>query len=266
MARLANALTQDSRWADRADRASAEASLATALGTSPLALTSLHRQKAQQFAGEALLLVVDQFEEIFRYRQRNPDEADSFIKLLLRSASEEVPIYVVMTMRSDFLGAAVAFHGLAEAINGGTYLTPRLGTEQIRSVITSPLSLVGGSIDPVLANRLLNTLSGEDELPVLQHALLRMWDRARSQGRSTVEAANFEAICAPCEAQGDPALSFAIDNHAAEIYDALTLHQQSIARQLFLALVERRDGRDVRRPQSLADLLAQVGDDAGDSS
>ena len=202
MTQLAHALTKTRAGRTAADRAAAESSLGTLLGASPLALAELYRQKAALFGGEALLLVVDQFEEIFRYRQRNPDEADSFVKLLLRSAGEDVPIYVVMTMRSDFLGNAVAFHGLAEAINSGIYLTPRLGAEQIRSVITSPLSLVGGAIDPVLANRLVNTLGGEDELPVLQHALLRMWDRARSQGRSSIEAGDFAAVCAPRERAG----------------------------------------------------------------
>ena len=269
LAHLAQALTADERWIDSASRADAESSLASLLGTSPLALAELYRQRADRFVGEALLLVVDQFEELFRYRQRNPDEADSFVKLLLRSAGEDLPIYVVMTMRSDFLGNAVAFHGLAEAINSGIYLTPRLGSEQIRSVITAPLALVGGSIAPVLANRLVNTLSGEDELPVLQHALLRMWLRARASGRSAIDDDDFLAVCAPRDkpggVPGEPQLSFAIDNHASDIYDALTPFQRKIARQFFLALAERRDGRDVRRPQTLTELRAQVGNDAQDA-
>jgi WD40 repeat protein len=262
LTQLAHALTEDERWRDGADRPLAEAALAAQLGATPLALTTLYRQRAARFEGEALLLVVDQFEEIFRYRQRNPDEADSFVKLLLRSSTEDVPIYVAITMRSDFLGNAVAIHGLAEAINSGIYLTPRLGSEQIRSVITSPLSLVGGAIDPVLANRLLNTLGGEDELPVLEHALLRMWDRAKSAGRTNIEPADYAAICGPRDGVGEPALPLAIDNHASEIFEALAPGQQAVARQLFLALIERREGRDVRRPQTLGELVALVGEDA----
>jgi len=264
LAQLAHALTEDERWCDGADRPLAEAALAAQLDASPLALTTLYRQRAARFEGEALLLVVDQFEEIFRYRQRNPDEADSFVKLLLRSSTEDVPIYVAITMRSDFLGNAVAIHGLAEAINSGIYLTPRLGSEQIRSVITSPLSLVGGSIDPVLANRLLNTLAGEDELPVLEHALLRMWDRAKAEGRTGIEPADYAAICGPRDGVGEPALPLAIDNHASEIFDALSSAQQTVARQFFLALIERREGRDVRRPQTLGELVALVGGGARD--
>jgi len=268
---LAQALTEDPRWMDSDDRADAVASLGAALATSPLALTERYRQKADVFGGQALLLVADQFEEIFRYRQRNVDEAEAFIKLLLRSASEDAPIYVVMTMRSEFLGDCVAFFGLPEAINRGIYLTPRLGPDQLKSVIASPLALVGGEIDPVLVNKLVNTLEGEDELPILEHALLRMWNRARGAGRTRIEAEDFEAVCAPYDGpvriggvwrvpSGQARLSYAIDNHASEIYEALSSQRQFVARQLFVALVERRDGRDVRRPQSMAQLVEDVGE------
>lgn len=233
---------------------------------SPLALTELYRQKADTFSGQALLLVVDQFEEIFRYRQKNVDEAEAFINLLLRSASEDVPIYVVMTMRSDFLGNCVTFLGLPEAINRGIYLTPRLGPDQLKSIIASPLSLVGGEIDPLLVNRLVNTLEGEDELPIMEHALLRMWNRAREDGRTSIETEDFETVCASHDKQGGQArLGYTIDNHASEIYDRLSsqlqhlTRQQAIARQLFLALVERRDGQEVRRPQTVKQLVELVG-------
>jgi hypothetical protein len=271
LANLAEALTRDPRWIDSADLEDARAALAASLSISPLSLADMYRSKAALFTGEAMLLVVDQFEEIFRYRQRNPNEVDRFVKLLLRSASDDLPIYVVITMRSDFLGSAVAVHGLAEAINSGIYLTPRLGPEQIRSVITAPLVLVGGSVDPVLATRLLNTLGGDDELPVLQHALLRMWDCARRAGRKTIETSDFLAVCAPPSSSDDgaelkadePELSQAINNHASDIYEALAPQQRRAARQCFLALAERSDGRGVRRTQTMHELKALVGTDLG---
>lgn len=235
------------------------ASLSAALAMSPLALTDLYRQKAEHFSGQALLLVVDQFEEIFRYRQKNVDEAESFINLLLRSASEDVPIYVVMTMRSDFLGHCVSFFGLPEAINNGLYLTPRLGPDQLKSINASPLSLVGGEIDPLLVTKLVNTLGGEDELPILEHALLRMWNRAQAAGRTTIEREDFEVVCASRDEQaGQARLANAVDNHASEIYDRFSSQQQRLARRMFLALVERREGREVRRPQTVKQLVQEV--------
>ena len=258
---LAKELVKQLGWMDSGQSADAIASLSASLSRSPLALTELYRQKASASGGQALLLVVDQFEEIFRYRQKNVDEAESFINLLLRSATEDVPIYVVMTMRSDFLGNCVTFFGLPEAINRGIYLTPRLRPDQLKSIIISPLALVGGEIDPVLVSRLVNTLGGEDELPIMEHALLRMWNRARDAGRTSIETEDFEAVCASHDKQGGQArLGYAIDNHASEIYHRLSPHQQVIARQTFLSLVERRDGREVRRPQTVNQLVELVGE------
>ncbi|MBS0498260.1 MAG: AAA family ATPase, partial [Proteobacteria bacterium] len=267
---LVEKLTEDQRWIDGGDRAASMASLRAQFAINPLALAEQYQRRAGSFKGEALLLVVDQFEEIFRYRQQNIDEAEAFIKLLLRSVSESerVPVYVVITMRSDFLGHCVAFFGLPEAINSGLYLTPRLRPEQLKSIITSPLALIGSDIDPVLVNRLMNTLDGEDELPVLEHALLRMWNHARKNGRNRIEEQDFAIICKPREGENDatsPKLAFAIGNHASEIYDQLTLLQQQIAQQIFPALVERSENRDMRRPQTFQQLTGLVGQRNQDS-
>src|SRR6185503_4266502 len=88
------------------------------------------------------------------------------------------PIYVVLTMRSDFVGDCMEFPGLAEAVNGGQYLVPRMGRDALRSVITGPVAVGGGTIAPRLVQRLLNDIGDDhDQLPVLQHALMRSWDR-----------------------------------------------------------------------------------------
>jgi len=92
-----------------------------------------------------------------------------------------------------------------------------------------------------------------------------MWQRASSQGRSEIDADDFNAICAPRQgsvgsAEGGagatpgPTLSNAIDNHASAIHEALSAEQRRIARQVLLSLVERHEGRDVRRPQTLREL------------
>lgn len=261
LSNLAHALTELPTWLDSDNRADAVASLSASMASSPLALTELYRQEPAAFGGQALLLVVDQFEEIFLYRQKNVDEAESFVNLLLRSSSEDAPIYVVMTMQSDYLDKLVAFFGLPEAVNRGIYLTPRLGLEQLKSVIVSPLALVGDEIDPVLVSRLVNTLGSEDELPILQHALLRMWNHAQAEGRSRIDERDFKVVCAPHDGSGQTTLSDAINNHAEEIYGNLSPQQQRLARQIFLALAERRESGYVRRPLTLKELVAEVGED-----
>jgi len=107
----------------------------------------------------SLLLLVDQFEEIFRYYQQgDKNEAATFVKLLLAS-SEHAQIYIVITMRSDFLGDCSTFYGLPEAVNQGLYLTPRLTRDQLSEAIELPAGVFGDEVEPALLNRLLNDAS-----------------------------------------------------------------------------------------------------------
>jgi hypothetical protein len=133
--------------------------------------------------GESLLVVVDQFEEIFQYRKEHLGidggaEADRFITLLLRAMEQtEVPIYVILTMRSDYLGSCAVFRGLPEALNDGHYLVPRMTRRQLQEAIESPLETVGAAIHPAVVQELLNQCDEEpDHLPVLQHLLRRMFE------------------------------------------------------------------------------------------
>ena len=95
-----------------------------------------------------VLIVVDQFEELFRYRASqiagSRDDAVAFVKLLLEAThQQQVPIYIVLTMRSDFIGDCMEYPGLPEAINESHYLVPRMRRDELRSAITGPISVAG---------------------------------------------------------------------------------------------------------------------------
>ena len=110
-------------------------------------------------ADDATLVVVDQFEELFRFQETDADpaEAAAFVKLLLEAAAQrELPIYVLITMRSDFLGDCAQFQGLPEAINDGQYLIPRMTRDERRFAITGPVGVTRGKISEPLVNRLMN--------------------------------------------------------------------------------------------------------------
>jgi hypothetical protein len=92
-----------------------------------------------------VLVVVDQFEELFRYEPDETDEelplfrdeAQAFANLLLEAArATEVNIYVLITMRSDFFGECGRYRGLAEAVSGSQFLVPRMVREQLQEAIT----------------------------------------------------------------------------------------------------------------------------------
>ena len=219
-------------------------------------------QQARLPAGTNLLLVVDQFEELFRYRaltqseQRAPD-AVALINLLLEaSAQSEVPVYVVMTMRSDFLGDCTQFYGLAEAINAGQYLVPRLSRDERRGAIAGPAQVAGASISPTLLTRLVNDVGDNpDQLSILQHALNRTWAAwlLADTPDKPLALPHYESI---------GTMAHALDLHAeramAELGEQGQGPQQALAERVFKALTDRAtDPRGVRRPTRL-DKLCEI--------
>lgn len=222
----------------------------------------LHEQPLPKNAN--LLLVVDQFEEIFRFRREGgADEADAFVALLLATAAQrEVPVYVVITMRSDFLGDCAVFSGLPEAMNESQFLTPRLTREQAEAAIMKPARVFGGKVEPLLVNRLLNDMSSDpDQLPVLQHALMRMWNEANKRlAGEHHDDAQSPVIITLDDYKKVGTLAVALSDHANEVYDNLSKRQQHIAEIMFRQLTERGIGkRDIRRPARLNDVAKIAG-------
>jgi hypothetical protein len=207
-----------------------------------------------------LLLIVDQFEELFRYRDLQAvsgeshggeDKSVAFVNLLLEAASSEYPIYVVITMRSDFLGDCAQFPGLPEAINRGQYLVPRMSRDERRSAIAGPVAVAGGEISPVLLTRLVNDVGDNpDQLSILQHALNRTWAQwQRDGGTGSMDLSHYEAI---------GTMSHALDLHAERAYAELRDDRQdTICERVFQALTDKgTDARGIRRPTSAATLCA----------
>jgi tetratricopeptide (TPR) repeat protein len=204
-----------------------------------------------------VLIVVDQFEELFRFRRsgdNSRDEAVAFFKLLLEATrQQDVPIYIALTMRSDFLGDCIEFPGLPEAASDGLYLIPRMTRDELRSAITGPVAVAGGTITARLVQRLLNDLGDDqDQLPVLQHALMRTWDHwePRRNEEPAIDIADYEAI---------GGLQQALSLHAEEAFEeaASVEHGQQIAEKAFKALTDTySDPRGVRRASSIQELAA----------
>ena len=209
---------------------------------------------------EKLLIVVDQFEELFRFRAARPastsDDASAFVKLLLEASQQsELSIYVVPTMRSDFLGDCAQFQGLPEAINDGQYLIPRMTRDERRFAITGPVGVTRGKITEPLVNRLMNDVGDNpDQLPILQHALMRTWDYwavHRSNGEP-IDLKHYEAV---------GTMADALSKHADEAFNELPDERSRvIAEILFKALTERgADNREIRRPTRLKDICEIAG-------
>jgi len=243
---------------ERGDQDDAPLFLEAALRRGPLGLIEIV-QEGGLCTDSNLLVVVDQFEELFRFRaQGDPEEADAFVALLLAAAAQTaLPVYVIIAMRSDFLGDCSLFRDLPEAINESTYLIPRLTREQCAIAIAGPPRVFGGEVDPLLVNRLLNDFGPDpDQLPLLQHALMRMWQKraAAAEGTDqpvTLTVADYEAI---------GGLSRALSEHADETLCELTAEQQGVAKMIFQRLTGRCLGkRDTRAPARMAEIASAAG-------
>jgi hypothetical protein len=229
-----------------------------------------------------LLVIVDQFEEIFAFRGRSLDsvedgldadtgrlqfqrrsEAADFVSVLLALKTRPAaPIYVVLTMRSDFLGDCDIFYGLPEAMNKGRYLVPRLTRKQLEEAIVGPAKLFGAEISKPLLDRLLNELGDRfDRLPVLQHALMRTWVVWGRKAEGPIDVAHYVEA---------GTLEGALGIHAKEVLDGLAA--------TLLVAPEKRDefertvsgvfqsltdtdaaGRQVRRAARLSQIAGENG-------
>ena len=199
--------------------------------------------------GENLLVVVDQFEELFRFghQPRYADEAASFVRLLLEaSGRRDSRIHVLLTMRSDYLGNCEQFRDLPERLNDGLYLVPRMRREQLEHAIVGPVHAAGAQIAPRLVQRLLNDVGDDpDQLPVLQHALLRTWIRWRDAG-----------MIGPLDLEHSASLQNALDEQGEEIYSALPETLRKTAETIFRCLTEVDESREIRRPAAMSELAA----------
>jgi Novel STAND NTPase 1 len=206
--------------------------------------------------GDATLVVVDQFEELFRFQETDADpaEAAAFVKLLLEAAAQrELPIYVLLTMRSDFLGDCAQYHGLPEALNEGQYLVPQMTRDQRREAVEGPAAIAGAAATPRLMQRVLNEAGDDPQaLPVLQHALTRTFARwLAAGGLGPLDLDQYEAA---------GGMADALDRHADEVFDALPDAERPVAERVFRALTERdASGRERRRPARLRALFTITG-------
>ncbi len=226
-------------------------------------------EAAGGLGGRALILIVDQFEELFRFglaglalrrasveETRARDEAAQFVQILLDADRRRLKdVHVLITMRSDFIGDCAYFHGLSEAVSATQYLVPNLTRSQLENVIRKPIEKSGAAIEPELVERLINDCSDElDQLPVLQHCLMRLWDRA---GQASAEPPRrltrqtYDDIGRMAEA---------LSRHADEIFTQCSGGRALAVEQVFRALSEvDRDGRATRRALCFDELVAEAG-------
>jgi energy-coupling factor transporter ATP-binding protein EcfA2 len=150
-----------------------------------------------------LLIIVDQFEEFFTnpenfFNETLSKDSQIVVNLILETARiairKNLPVYVVCTMRSDYIGQCSAFRGLPEYIGFSQFFVPRLKRKDLKQVIEEPALLSGIRISQRLIERLVFDIAeGVDQLPILQHALSRIWMVA-DQGAEELDLIHYAMV------------------------------------------------------------------------
>jgi energy-coupling factor transporter ATP-binding protein EcfA2/cytoskeletal protein RodZ len=205
-----------------------------------------------------ILLMVDQFEELFRFKRSRRDESsfnesEAYVKLLVEAINQtKLPIYMVLTMRSDFIGECSQFQDLTRLINRSNYLIPQMTRDDFRDAVTGPVAVGQATIDPNLVQQLLNDVGDNpDQLPILQHAMMRTWDYWLQQKDTErqISLSDYNAV---------GRMEKALSEHANEAYEELSDREKEICENMFKTLTDKGgDNIGIRRPTRV-EVIADI--------
>jgi hypothetical protein len=207
-------------------------------------------------------ILLDQFEELFRFVEEiGSDEAELFAEIICGFADAPPEgIHLVVTVRSDHLGDFSQFHGLAEVVNRSQYLLSRLSDGDLIRAIRKPARLYNGEVKLDVAMKLLRDSEGDlDALPLIQHCLMRMWQKVAS-GERNIELRHYHGLRQGLSTHADELFRYVTD-------EAATLGQKSVfecgIEAVFCALTAiDTNGRHIRRPQTFGRLVDVTGVDS----
>jgi hypothetical protein len=207
-----------------------------------------------------LLLIVDQFEELFT---QGGAEAILFQETLLKLI--EIPnVYLILTVRADFYSDLMGSL-LWEKMSPHRFEVLPLNSDGLKQAIVEPAEVVDVDVDPVLVERLLVDAKGEPGvLPLMQETLVLLWEKIELRFLSLKA---YESLILPSSDDGmtpnqsRTGLQVAIARRADAAYtDLETEEKRAITRRIFLRLIQFGEGRpDTRRQQLKRDL--QSADD-----
>lgn len=243
---LAASLTRDS------ESVTAAATARNDLAQDMNALCLISRRVLAQNSRKRLLLVIDQFEEVFT-QCRQEDERKSFIDNILCAIdpSNPQPISILLTLRADFYAQLAFEDRLREMISQNQEFIGAMSREELTRAILQPAALGNWKVQEGLVEVILDDLGTEPgALPLLSHALLETWKRRRAR------VMTLSGYTASGGVRG------AIAQTAETVFrQRLSAEQQPIARMIFIKLAEmNQDSPDTRRRATFSELITRSTD------
>ncbi len=193
-----------------------------------------------------LVIVLDQAEQLL---EQPPDAVNTLLAALFPDPPP-AQLGVVLTLRADYLDAALRRDGLAGPLGRGSYLLSEMAPEQIAEAVTGPVEGVPGvDFEPGLAERIVADAGSDSSvLPLLGNTLTLLWQR---QQHGVITHRAYDDL---------EQLSGSLARYADEVWAGIPEAEQEVARRLFLALVRiSRDGRRTSRRAATEDQLGEQG-------
>lgn len=218
------------------------------LARDPRSLHLYARRNIRTTKGSRLLLIVDQFEELFTLC-RSDEERLSFIENVLTAASaRDGPTLLVITLRADFYAHCAVYPQLREMLSHQQEYIGAMSDEELRRAIEEPARRGRWEFEPGLVDLLMREVGHEPgALPLLSHALLETWQRRRGR---TMTLSGY---------MSSGGVRGAIAETAESVFaDQFTTEQRAIARRIFLRLTELGDETatgDTRRRATFNELI-----------
>ena len=202
-----------------------------------------------------MLLVIDQFEEVFTLSQGSQAEQErqQFFNCLLGAAQLlKDSLSIVIVLRTDFLPKCMLYEGLSTYVEQHRLTVTPLKYEQIKATIVRPAQKVGLVCEPNLVYTMLLDISGAPgELPLLQYTLLELWQRRRLNKEGSIARLTLEAYQELGGVRGT------LQKRATDLFHSLSESEQPIAKRIFLALTQLGEGtEDTRRRVMKSELIS----------
>ena len=203
----------------------------------------------QLYPNDRILLIADQFEELYTLvttEKTRRQFLDCLLTSLPTNTQGNSSLVLVATLRADFLSNALAYRPFADILQKGDVKLGAMNAEELRQVIEQPAQSLGIGFEDGLVNRILHDVTDEPgNLPLLEFALTELW---KHRTNKQLTHAAYEAIG---EVKGSLA------RHAEAKYSALSAAEKSRVQRIFVQLVHPGQGtEDTRRVATKAELRA----------
>ena len=193
----------------------------------------------------ALMIVVDQLEEVFTVC-RDDSVRDRFFDVLVHAANApDSPSRVLVAVRSDYYARCAEHAAFAELLGRANVLVGPMRPDELQRAIEEPARRAGLVLEDGLVERIFDDVGTEPgSLPLLETALLETWNRRNG---TTLTLEGYESA---------GGVHGAVAHLADDVYARLAPSEQDVARGIFLRLAEPGVGTDdVRRRAPLDELV-----------